>query len=156
MKGTAEIVRLLNDQLRGELTAINQYFLHASMYRNWGFERLYKKMYDESIEEMKHADALIARILFLEGTPTMSDALKIAIGRSTKEMLENDLKLESEGLPELRQGIALCLEKGDNVTRDLLEKIMVDSEAHVHWLESQLALIKQVGVENYCAQQIHG
>ncbi len=156
MKGSSDIVGLLNDQLRGELTAINQYFLHASMYRNWGYHRLYKKMYEESIEEMKHADAIIERILFLEGTPRMSDAMKISIGKSPKEMLENDLKLESEGLPDLRKGIAACLEQGDNVTRTLLEKIMVDSEEHVHWLESQLLLIKQVGVENYCAQQING
>ena len=141
MKGSSDIVGLLNDQLRGELTAINQYFLHASMYRNWGYQRLHKKMYEESIEEMKHADAIIERILFLEGTPRMSDAMKISIGKSPKEMLENDLKLESEGLPDLRKGIAACLELGDNVTRTLLEKIMVDSEEHVHWLESQLLLV---------------
>jgi bacterioferritin len=124
MQGSPEIVRHLNDLLRGELAAINQYFLHASMYRNWGYHKLHKKMNEESIEEMKHAEKLMERIL------------------------------EKEGLPEMRDGIALCLQQGDNVTRDLIERLLVDSEAHVFWLESQLHLIRQVGVENYCAQQI--
>jgi bacterioferritin len=154
MQGSPEIVRHLNDLLRGELAAINQYFLHASMYRNWGYHKLHKKMNEESIEEMKHAEKLMERILFLEGTPGMTGELTIRIGRNPQEMLENDLALEKEGLPEMRDGIALCLQQGDNVTRDLIERLLVDSEEHVFWLESQLHLIRQVGVENYCAQQI--
>ena len=154
MKGAPAIIEILNETLRGELAAINQYFLHAAIYRNWGYQRLYKKMYEESIEEMKHADTLIERILFLEGSPTMSGDMKVAIGRNVQEMLENDLTLEKGGLPELRQGIALCLEQGDNGTRDVLETLLKGSEQHVQWLESQLTLIRQVGLENYAARQI--
>ena len=154
MKGSPAVIKALNETLRGELVAINQYFLHAAIYRNWGYERLYKKMYDESIEEMKHAEMLIERILFLEGGPTMSGDMKVVIGRNVQEMLENDLALEKGGLPELRKGIALCLEQEDNGTREVFENLLKGSEKHVQWLESQLTLIRQVGLENYAARQI--
>lgn len=154
MQGAPEIIRHLNELLRGELAAVNQYFLHASMYRNWGYTKLHKKMYDESIEEMRHAEKLMDRILFLEGTPGMTGELSVRIGRNPQEILENDLALERDGLPELRQGIALSLQHADTGTRELLEHMLVDSEQHIHWLESQLHLIREVGLENYCAQQI--
>ncbi len=154
MKGSAEIIQQLNKALRGELAAVNQYFLHASIFKNWGYQRLYKKMWEESIEEMKHAEKLIDRILYLEGTPSMSGDFKIAIGKSVQEILKNDLDLERKGLPELRTGIALCLEKADTGTRELLEDLLVSAERHILWLESQVGLIEAVGLENYCAQQI--
>jgi bacterioferritin len=154
MKGSSEVIRLLNETLRGELAAVNQYFLHASMYRNWGYLKLHKKMYEESLEEMRHAEKLMDRILFLEGTPAMTAEMSIRIGRNPQEMLENDLSLEKEGLPALRQAISVCLEQGDAGSRELLERLLVGSEQHVQWLESQLTLIRQVGIENYCAQQI--
>ncbi|HKY31566.1 MAG TPA: bacterioferritin [Candidatus Polarisedimenticolia bacterium] len=154
MKGSPEIVKQLNEALRGELAAINQYFLHASMFKNWGYLGLYKKVYAESIEEMKHAEKLIDRVLFLEGTPSMSGSFKIRVGKDVKEMLENDLSLEREGLPELKKAIALCLEHGDAVTRELLEHLLVAAEGHVQWLESQTLILQQVGIENYLAQHI--
>ena len=115
---------------------------------------LYKKIYDESIEEMKHAERLIDRILFLEGTPVMNEPFTIVVGKNVKDLLENDLALEREGLPELKRGSALCLEQADTGTRELLEHILVDAEDHTLWLESQTSLIEQVSYENYCAQQI--
>jgi len=154
MNGSREVMKMLNELLQGELAAINQYFLHASLCKKWGYLRLYKKIYDESIEEMKHAEQLIDRILFLESTPTVKDSLKITIGKNVKEILENDLTLEKEGLPELRKGVALCLEQADTGTRELIEHILVSAEEHIQWLESQTFLIQQVGYENYCAQHI--
>lgn len=154
MKGSPEVINVLNELLQGELAAINQYFLHASLCKKWGYLRLYKKIYDESLEEMKHAEQLIDRILFLESSPTVNAAIKIAIGKNVKEMLENDLTLEKEGLPELRKAVTLCLEKADTGTRELIEHILVSAEEHIHWLESQAFLLQQVGYENYCAQQI--
>ena len=154
MKGSPEVIKQLNETLRGELIATNQYFLHASLCKKWGYMRLYKKIYDESIEEMKHAERLIDRILFLEGTPIVTEPFKIAIGKDVKDILENDLDLEREGLPELKKGVALCLEQADTGTRELLEHILVSAEEHIQWLEAQARLIKQVGYENYCAQQI--
>src|SRR5262249_8111380 len=130
------------------------YFLHASLCKKWGYLRLYKKIYDESIEEMRHAEQLIDRILFLEGTPVMNEPFKLAIGKDVQEMLESDLALERDGLPELKKAVGLCLEGGDTGTRELLEHILVNAEAHIQWLEAQTALIRQVGYENYCAQQI--
>ena len=154
MEGSLEVIHTLNALLRGELAAINQYFMHASLCKKWGYMRLYKKIYDESLEEMKHAEQLIDRILFLEGLPTVSDAVKVTIGKNVKELLENDLALEKEGLPELRKAVTLCLEKADTGTRELIEHILVGAEEHIHWLESQTFLMQQVGYENYCAQQI--
>ena len=154
MKGSPEVIKQLNDTLKGELAATNQYFLHAALCKKWGYMGLYKKIYDESIEEMKHAEQLIDRILFLEGTPVMNESFSIAVGTDVKEILENDLALEREGLPELKRGVALCLEQADTGTRELLEHILVDAEDHIQWLESQTSLLEQVGYENYCAQQI--
>ncbi|HXG19194.1 MAG TPA: bacterioferritin [Methylomirabilota bacterium] len=154
MKGSPEIIKQLNDTLKGELVAISQYFLHASLCKKWGYLRLYKKIYDESLEEMKHAEQLIDRILFLEGTPIMNDSFKISIGKDIKEILRNDLSLEKEGLPELKQGIALSMEQADTGTRELLEHMLVSAEEHIQWLEAQTFLLEQVGYENYCAQQI--
>jgi bacterioferritin len=154
MKGAAEVIALLNEVLKGEITAISQYFLHASMCKNWGYMGLYKKMYEESIEEMRHAQQLIDRILFLEGIPVMNEPFKVAVGHDVKDMFEKDLQVEAAGLPRLKRGVALCLELEDTGTREMLEHILVDSEEHVEWLETQLRLIEQVGQENYCAQHI--
>ena len=154
MKGSPEVINMLNDLLGGELAAINQYFMHASLCKKWGYLRLYKKIYDESLEEMKHAEQLIDRILYLEGSAAVSGALKITIGRDVREMLANDLALEKEGLPELRRVVAFCIEQADTGTRELIEHIVVSAEEHIHWLESQVFLLQQVGYENYCAQQI--
>ena len=155
MKGSPEVIRQLNDTLRGELIAINQYFLHASLCKKWGYMRLYKKIYEESIEEMRHAEQLIDRVLFLEGTPIVNEPLKVAVGKTVKEILGNDLLLEQEGLPELKKGIALCFSQADTGTRELLEHILVSAEEHIQWLESQVSLMERVGTENYCAQQIN-
>ena len=154
MKGSPEVIKKLNDMLRGEFAALNQYFLHASLCKKWGYLRLHKKIYDESIEEMKHAERLIHRILFLEGTPIVNEPFKITVGKNVKEVLEIDLTLEREGLPELKNGIHLCLEQADTGTRELLEHILVSAQEHIQWLEAPNSLIKQVGYENYCAQQI--
>ena len=154
MKGSPDVIKQLNETLKGELVATSQYFLHASLCKKWGYLRLYKKIYDESIEEMKHAERLIDRILFLEGMPIMNEPFKLTIGKNVKEILESDLTLEKEGLPELKKGVALCLEHADTGTRELLEHILVSAEEHIQWLEAQTSLIKQVGYENYCAQHI--
>lgn len=154
MKGSPEVINALNGMLHGELAAINQYFMHASLCKKWGYLRLYKKIYDESIEEMKHAEQLIDRILFLGGMPKVNESIKITIGKNVKEILENDLNLEREGLPELKNGVRLCLEHTDTGTRELLEHILVSAEEHIHWLEAQTFLLEQVGYENYCAQHI--
>jgi bacterioferritin len=154
MKGDPRILDLLNEVLTGELTAINQYFLHARMCQNWGFEYLGKKIYEESIEEMKHADRLVRRILFLDGLPNLQKLNKLAIGTSVVEALENDLALELATVPRLNKGIQFARDVGDNGSEDLLSHILVDSESHVDWLESQLELVKQLGAPNYLAQQI--
>jgi bacterioferritin len=154
MKGAPEAIAILNEVLRGEVTAINQYFLHASMCKNWGYMRLYKKIYDESIEEMRHAERLVDRILFLEGLPVLSEPFQVAVGHDVKDMLEKDLQVETSALPRLKQGIALCLEQADTGTRELLEQLYVAGEEHIEWLEAQLHLLEHVGYENYCAQQI--
>lgn len=154
MKGSPDVINQLNETLKGELVATSQYFLHASLCKKWGYLRLYKKIYDESIEEMKHAERLIERILFLEGMPIMNEPFKLTIGKNVKEILESDLSLEKEGLPELKKGVALCLEQADTGTRELLEHILVSAEEHIQWLEAQTSLIQQVGYENYCAQHI--
>lgn len=154
MKGSPEVIAELNEALKGELIATSQYFLHASLFKKWGYLRLYKKIYEESIEEMKHAEQLIDRILFLEGIPVMNEPFRISIGKDVREILENDLELERDGLPELKKAIALCLAQADTGTRELLEHILVSAEEHIAWLEAQTSLLRQVGYENYCAQHI--
>ncbi|MBK6683057.1 MAG: bacterioferritin [Deltaproteobacteria bacterium] len=156
MKGSAKVIDLLNEVLTGELTAINQYFVHARMCQNWGYERLWHKIRAESIDEMKHADELIARILYLEGVPNLQKLGKITVGETVPEQLELDRKLEKAALKLLNDGLELCRNEGDGGSRALLEKILVDEEHHADWLESQLELIKQIGEANYLAQQIKG
>ncbi|HTM10624.1 MAG TPA: bacterioferritin [Verrucomicrobiae bacterium] len=155
MKGDAKVLKVLNEVLKKELTGINQYFLHAKMCKNWGYEVLYENIWKESIGEMKHADDVTERILFLEGTPNMAGYDKILIGSGVKQQLENDLALEHAALEILRPGIKTCLEVSDNVTRELLEHIMVDEEEHIDWLEAQLHKIEEVGYQNYLAQQMY-
>jgi bacterioferritin len=156
MKGDPRIVDLLNEVLTGELTAVSQYFLHARMCKNWGFEHLAKKIYDESIDEMRHSDRLIERILFLDGLPNLQKLGKLSIGQNAIEALRNDLALELTSVPRLNNGIRLCREAGDNGSEDLLTHILVQSEEHVDWLESQLEAIAQAGEQNYLAQMIRG
>ena len=154
MKGDRKIIDLLNDVLTSELTAINQYFVHSEMCDNWGYDRLHHTIQKHSIGEMKHAEELIERILFLEGIPNMQRLNKISIGENVPEIIKLDLGLEMDALPQLNKGIEQCREAGDNNSRHLLEEILEDEEEHVDWLESQLALIEQVGADNYLAQQI--
>ncbi|MEJ8569483.1 bacterioferritin [Elongatibacter sediminis] len=153
MKGDAKVIGYLNSALRNELTAINQYFLHSRMFKDWGLKGLADYEYEESIDEMKHADELIERILFLEGLPNLQDIGKLMIGEHTQEMLECDLRLEMEAIPLLREAIAHCEEVRDYVSRDLFDSILESEEEHVDWLETQLELIGKVGIENY--QQSH-
>src|SRR2546425_360478 len=151
MKGNEKVLKYLNEALKAELTAINQYFLHSSMCKNWGYERLAKKQREESIGEMKHAEKLLDRILFLEGQPNMSDLYPIKIGSGVKQQLENDLALEMQALPQLNSGIKAATEASDNASRDLFEEILVEEEEHVDWLEAQLGIIKEIGLELYLA-----
>ncbi|MBA2492075.1 MAG: bacterioferritin [Gammaproteobacteria bacterium] len=149
MKGDKKVINYLNQALANELTAINQYFLHARMYKNWGLEKLNEKEYSESVDEMKHADKLIHRILFLEGLPNLQDLGKLKIGEHPREMIECDLLLEHEACPVLREAIAYCESVSDFVSRELFQFILDDEEDHIDWLETQLDLIGRVGVENY-------
>jgi bacterioferritin len=155
MKGNAKLIEALNEILTGELTAINQYFIHAKMCDNWGFERLAHKNREESMSEMKHAEELIERILFLDGVPNMQRLDKVRVGERVSEQLELDLKFEQVAVPRFNKAIELAVQVGDNTTRELLEDMLKSEEEHVDWLESQLELIKQVGEQNYLAQQIH-
>jgi bacterioferritin len=154
MKGNEEIVELLNQLLTNELTAINQYFIHAKMCENWGYERLAHKLRDESIDEMKHADMVISRILFLEGVPNLQRYHKLRVGETVKEQLESDLQVEYTAIGFLNQGIVAARNANDNTTEDLMTKILVSEEEHTDWIETQLELIRQVGEQNYLAQQI--
>jgi bacterioferritin len=154
MKGNAAVIDALNDVLTAELTGINQYFVHARMCENWGYERLWHKLRAESIEEMKHADDLIARILFLEGIPNVQRLGKINIGENVPEQLALDLALERDAVERLNRAVELARAQGDQGTRHLLERMLTSEEEHLDWLESQLALIAQVGESNYLAQQI--
>ncbi len=149
MKGDKKVIEHLNKVLGNELVAINQYFLHAKMYKDWGLGKLHDHEHHESIDEMKHADELIERILFLEGLPNLQDLGKLMIGENTEEILQCDLKLEMIAIPDLRDAIEYCESISDFVSRDLFASILDAEEEHVDWLETQLGLIKKVGLENY-------
>src|SRR3954469_14806707 len=155
MQGNPAVIRHLNAVLKNELTAINQYFLHFRMIANWGLKRPADNSQDESIDEMKHADKLIERILFLDGLPNLQDLGKLFIGENVEEALQCDLRLELQAHPDLRSAIAECEQLGDYVSRDLFEYILKSEEEHIDWLETQLALIKQLGIQNYSQSQIH-
>ena len=156
MKGDAKVIAVLSEVLKAELTAINQYFLHAEMCNNWGYYKLGKLARKESIEEMQHAEILMERILYLDGTPNMSDYFKINIGQNVKAQLTNDLNLEYDAVKRLNAGIETCVKVGDNGSRELLSRILSDEEHHIDWLEGQLNVIKEIGIENYLAQQMEG
>ena len=153
MKGDAKVVDYLNRVLTNELTAINQYFLHARMFRHWGLNKLDEYEYRESVDEMKHADLLINRILFLEGLPNLQQLGKLLIGESVQECLKCDLQLEMMAIPLLREALAYCESSSDYISRELFEDILEGEEEHVDWLETQLALIDKMGLQNYLQSQ---
>jgi bacterioferritin len=154
MKGDPKVIEHLNRVLRNELTAISQYFLHSRMFKDWGLKGLADHEFHESVDEMKHADSLIERVLFLEGLPNLQDIGKLRIGEHTQEMLECDLALEMDAIPDLRQAIAYCETAKDYVSRDLFDSILESEEEHVDWIETQLDLIARVGIENYQQSQM--
>jgi bacterioferritin len=156
MKGNDEVIQVLNEVLTSELTAINQYFIHSKMCEDWGFQKLAAKKRAESIEEMTHADIVIARILYLEGVPNMQRYFPVKVGEDAVEQHRLDLEVEYDAVKRLNAGIALCREKGDNGTRDLLETILKDEEEGIDWLEAQLHLVETVGRERYLSEQMGG
>ena len=155
MRGDPAVIEVLNDVLTAELTAINQYFIHHKMCENWGYQRLAKKKHEESIGEMKDADALIERILYLDGLPNMQRLNPVRVGEDAVEQHRLDLALETEAIERLNAGIALCVEKGDNGSRELLERILTGEEEGADWLEAQLHIVDEIGKERYLAEQIH-
>jgi bacterioferritin len=155
MKGDTRLIEALNEILTGELTGINQYFIHAKMCDNWGYQRIAEKVRAESIEEMKHAEDLIERILHLEGVPNMQRLEKVKVGEKVAEQFKLDLELETTAVARFNKAIGLAVELRDNTTREMLEEMLVSEEEHLHWLETQFELISQVGEANYLAQQIH-
>jgi len=156
VKGHDQVIQLLNDVLTAELTAINQYWIHARMCENWGYKRLWEKVRAESLGEMKHADRLVERILYLEGVPNLQKLGKVNVGQTVKEQFRLDLEVEKAAIKALNAGIETARSLGDNGTRDLLESILEGEEEHANWLEAQLTLIDQVSEANYLAQQITG
>ncbi|MGJ4788155.1 bacterioferritin [Leptospira koniambonensis] len=154
MKGNQEVLDILAEVLSAELTAINQYFIHAKLNKNWGYDKLASYMKKESIEEMNHADQVIERILFLDGIPDLQRYMKINVGKDIESILKNDLDVEYNAVERLNRGIEITTKNKDNGTRELLEKILVSEEEHIDWLEAQLEIIKTIGVQNYLAQQI--
>ena len=156
MKGNDEVVQVLQDVLCAELTAINQYFIHARMLRSWRYMKLADVTEKESVGEMKHAQEAMDRILYFDGSPNMQKYMKINVGKTVPEMMKVDLDLELDAVQRLNRGIALATEKGDNGTRALFERILVSEEEHIDWIEAQLQQIKDIGAENYLAQQIEG
>jgi len=154
MKGNPKVIAQLNEALKEELTAINQYFLHAEMCENWHYDKLAQRVRKESIDEMKHAEALIERILFLDGTPNMTELMKLSVGSTVKDQLEGDLALELTGVAMYNKAIRIARDEGDNASRELFERILKEEEQHVDWLEAQLHQIKELGYERYLSQQI--
>ena len=155
MQGDAEIIEILNDVLTAELTAINQYFIHSKMCGNWGYHRLEEHGRQESIDEMKHADIVIDRILYFDGTPNMQRLFPVRVGETVAEQLLLDVELEYAAVKRLNDGIGVCVAKGDHGTRELLAGILVSEEDHIDWLETQQETIRQIGIEAYLAQQMH-
>lgn len=155
MKGHPEVISSLKNILTNELTAINQYFLHSRMCKDWGYEKIGEKFYKEAIDEMKHAKDLIDRILFLEGTPNVQKLHSLNIGETVKNQLKNDLDLESKAIADLKKSIETCIKVSDFASKELLESILVSEEKHTEWIESQLNLIKNIGEENYLSQQLN-
>ncbi len=154
MKGSPKVIQALNEALKEELTAINQYFLHAEMCENWHYGKLGDYIKKQSIDEMKHAEAIIERILFLDGTPNMTELMQINVGQNVKAQLENDLKLEVDAVAQYNQAVELARQEGDNASRELFEKLLKDEEQHVDWLEAQIYQIGEIGYERYLSQQI--
>jgi bacterioferritin len=155
MKGNPQVIQALNDVLAAELVGINQYFLHSKMCSNWGYERLAHEIYQESISEMKHASELTERILFLEGLPNLQKLGKVRVGETVPEQFQVDRALEVDAIKRLNDAIALCVAKGDNASRHLLEEILRSEESHLDWLETQIGLVKRLGEQQYLAEQLH-
>ena len=156
MRGKDKVIAHLNDALRAELIAINQYFLHGEMCENWGYERLGGAIKKQSVDEMKHAEELIERILFLDGSPNMGMGLPLKVGANVKAQLESDLALELDAVAQYNAAIKVCVAEADNTSRELFDRLAKDEERHIGFLEAQLNVIKQAGLENYLAQQMHG
>jgi bacterioferritin len=154
MKGNPKVIAALNEALKEELTAINQYFLHAEMCENWHYGKLGSYIKKQSIDEMKHAEMLIERILFLDGTPTLTELMKLSVGQNVREQIESDLKLEIEAVAQYNRAVQLARDEGDNASRELFERLLKDEESHVDWLEAQIHQIGEIGYERYLSQQI--